>query len=93
MRKWPKMKPNALYAAAIDSATFVEHHGGHDLAAHLAERVAEVAGVDAFKGIKMRKVFLTTTLCLGPVLPDFSCYIIPKRGKIYQITIKCTEWL
>jgi hypothetical protein len=27
-----------------------------------------------------------------PGSPDFSCYSIPKRGKIYQITIKCTKW-
>jgi hypothetical protein len=25
-------------------------------------------------------------------LPDFSCYKIPKREKIHQITIKCTKW-
>jgi hypothetical protein len=27
-----------------------------------------------------------------PGLPDFSWYNIPKRGKIYQITIKYTKW-
>jgi hypothetical protein len=25
-------------------------------------------------------------------LPDFSCFNIPKRGKIYQITRKYTKW-
>jgi hypothetical protein len=25
-------------------------------------------------------------------LPDFSWYNVPKRGKIYQITIKYTKW-
>jgi hypothetical protein len=28
-----------------------------------------------------------------PGLPDFSWYIIPKRGKMYQMNTKCTEWL
>jgi hypothetical protein len=25
-------------------------------------------------------------------LPDFSTYIIPKRGQIYQLTTKCTKF-
>jgi hypothetical protein len=29
---------------------------------------------------------------LGPGLSDFSWYNIPKRGKIYQISIKYTKW-
>jgi hypothetical protein len=31
-------------------------------------------------------------IATGAGLPDFSWYNIPKRGKIYQITIKYTKW-
>ena len=41
--------PNLIDGPAVDPPAFVEDHVGHDLATHLAERVAEERTVDAWK--------------------------------------------
>jgi hypothetical protein len=37
--------------------------------------------------------FVFQILSIRSGLPDFSWYNVPKRGKIYQIIIKYSEWL
>jgi hypothetical protein len=43
-------------------------------------------------GLVIYFMALWYNLWLYAGLPDFSWYKIPKRGKIYQMTTKCTKW-
>jgi hypothetical protein len=44
-------------------------------------------------GFKIHINFVMPVLAvLAALLPDFSRYKIPKRGKIYQMTTKYTKW-